>query len=115
MDVSNPAKWRETARVRTGRAPYCIAISADGAKAYVTNQQSDSVSVIDTVSAQVKTNIAVGAYPEGVAFDPSKRLAYTVNWMDDNITVIDAATDTVIGTIDGSANNRSFGQFISDE
>src|SRR3989440_11249736 len=39
--------WRKWAAA-VGNVPYGIAISPDGSRAYVTNNQDDSVSVIDT-------------------------------------------------------------------
>ena len=58
-----------------------IATSAAYAEpfAYVTNGDSDNVSVIDTASNTVTTTVAVGAGPDGVAITPDGAFAYVTN------------------------------------
>ena len=60
-----------TATVAVGVRPYGVAIRPDGAFAYVTNLDSDNVSVIDLASNTVTATIQVGFVgPRGVAVDP---------------------------------------------
>ncbi len=55
--------------------PLAVAITPNGAFAYVTNSGwifgSNSVSVIDTASKTVVTTISVGRFPVGVAITPN--------------------------------------------
>jgi YVTN family beta-propeller protein len=57
-----------------GSLPQAVAISPDGAFAYVTNQGSGTVSVIDTATNEVLAPIEVGrqsnSLPEGIATSP---------------------------------------------
>jgi YVTN family beta-propeller protein len=55
------------ATIAVGQRPWNMALTRDGAKLYVANGRSDSVSVIDTAkNARVK-DIPVGKTPWGVA------------------------------------------------
>jgi YVTN family beta-propeller protein len=56
----------------------CSAPAALAYCAYVTNQHSASVSVIDTATAAVVDVVNVGPYPSGVAATPDGRFVYVV-------------------------------------
>ena len=68
-------------------------------RVYVTNQNSDTVSVIDTATNTVVATIAVGDGPYAVAVDPAGTRAYVANLFSNNVSVIDTATNTVVATI----------------
>jgi YVTN family beta-propeller protein len=66
--------------------------------AYITNNVSDTVSVIDTTTNTViGTPIAVGDFPVGIAVNPAGTLVYVANGGSNTVSVIDTATNTVIG------------------
>ncbi|MES2113186.1 MAG: beta-propeller fold lactonase family protein [Bacteroidota bacterium] len=67
--------------------------------AYILNQNSNSVSVIDMATNLVVTTISVGKQPLGIAISPFGDLIYVTNHDSNNISVIDAATNTVKRTI----------------
>jgi YVTN family beta-propeller protein len=50
--------------------PSTVAITPDGSHAYVTNYNSNSVSVIDTATNTVTATVGVGEHPNGVAITP---------------------------------------------
>jgi YVTN family beta-propeller protein len=54
----------------TGAGAHAIAFSADGSRAYVTNQRADTVSVVDVSARAVLATIPVGSKPNGVIFRP---------------------------------------------
>jgi YVTN family beta-propeller protein len=58
----------ELGRVPTGAGAHAIAFSADGTRAYVSNQQADSVSVLEVASKKVVATVAVGGAPNGLLF-----------------------------------------------
>jgi len=62
--------------------------------AYITNNQSNNVSVIDTRTNEVTATVPVGAGPWGVAVSPDGRKVYTANWYY-TVSVIDTATNAV--------------------
>ena len=76
----------------------------------MTNQQGDSVSVIDTARRQVIATWPSVVYPEGVAVTGNTLLV--VSWMDDLVGVFDAQTGAARGTIELGRNPRGFGRFI---
>src|ERR1700733_2257012 len=67
--------------------------------AYVTNTQSNSVSVIDTTTRTVTATIPVGADPIAAAVSPDGSTVYVANEGGNSVSVINAATDTVTATI----------------
>ncbi len=74
---------------------------------YVTNQGSNSVSVIDaTTNTVVGAPIPVGPFPVGVAYNPINGYMYIANFGDTAISVIAPLTTTYSngcnGTIDSS-------------
>lgn len=65
FDGSN---WNFQNSITTGEDAHAIAFTADGSKAYVTNQGANTVSVIDVATHMVTKAISVGAKPNGIAF-----------------------------------------------
>jgi len=66
--------------------------------AYVTNQNDDDVSVIDTATnTKVGADIGVGVDPVGIAITPDGARAYVTNQNDADVSVIDTATNTKLG------------------
>lgn len=56
------------ADITTGKGAHGVAMSDDGAYAFVTNIQDATVSVIETTSSRVVANHRVGAGPNGISF-----------------------------------------------
>ena len=67
--------------------------------AYVTDNGSNSVSVIDTATNTVMATVPVGNNPVGVAITPDGRYAYVANANSGTVSVIDMATNTVGATV----------------
>ena len=77
-----------------------LALPAPGASArnaYVTNQNSASVSVIDTRTNQVVGAIQVGTGPREIAITPDGSRAYVTNRGSKDIYAIDTRTNQVVG------------------
>src|SRR5713226_7130086 len=69
-------------------------------RAYVINEFSNTVSVIDTATNTVVATITIGtAVPFGVAITPDGTRAYVTHVGDNTVSVIDTATTTVVATI----------------
>lgn len=86
--------------VPVGDGPASIALSADGATAYVGNGASNSVSVID-LETQTSSVVAVGVDPIAVALRPGSVELWVVNYQDLFISIISTTTNQVIGTVTG--------------
>jgi outer membrane autotransporter protein len=65
--------------------------------AYITNRDSNSVSVVDTATNSVTSTLAlgIGTAPIGLATTPDGRFAYVANSGTNTISVIDLATNKV--------------------
>ncbi|MDT7642065.1 MAG: hypothetical protein QOC83_6353 [Pseudonocardiales bacterium] len=85
--------------VPVGLQPGRVAITPDGRHAYVTNNGSNDVSVIDTVSNAVTATVVVGHQPANVAITPNGGAAYVTNYGSGTVSVIDTARNSVTATI----------------
>jgi YVTN family beta-propeller protein len=73
-----------------------------GTKVYVTNWDSNSVSVIDTVTNKVIATEPVGKGPNGVAVTPDGSKVYVANsgeYSSGYVSVIDTATDNITANV----------------
>ena len=96
-----------------GSNPIAVAVSPDGTKVYVTNYESNNVSVIDTATNTVISTVDVGARPGGIAVSPDGTKVYVTNEFSSNVSVIDTATNAVIATVD--VGNSLWGVAVSPD
>ena len=68
--------------------------------AYITNSNSNNVSVIDTTTNNVTTTVDVGQFPSGVAVISDGTKVYVANSNSNNVSVIDTTTNNVTATVD---------------
>src|ERR687895_1231899 len=81
-----------TAKISVGKKPTGLAIdiAKGNPRLYVTNYDSDSVSVIDTLTNNVIDNItSVGDSPVGIAINPISSNLYVSNIASNTVSVID--------------------------
>jgi YVTN family beta-propeller protein len=76
-----------------------VTITPDGAWAYVSNSNSQSLSIIDTGTHAVVKTLTVGAGPFFSVVDPSAAKLYVSNSADTTVSVIDLASQTILQTI----------------
>ncbi|MEO3761719.1 beta-propeller fold lactonase family protein, partial [Mycobacterium sp. B14F4] len=83
----------------TGTNPAGVVVI--GNTAYVANQSSASVSVIDlsTSTPTVIKTISVGTKPTTVVASPDQKQIYVTNSWSNSVSIIDTQTNTVVGTI----------------
>ena len=74
--------------------------------AYVTNELSSDVSVINTATNTVVATVPVGLAPIGVAITPNGAFAYVANFSSNDVSVINTATNTVVATVPVGLNPR---------
>ena len=89
----------KVAEIPVGKEPWCVAITPDDRKAYVTNMASGTVSVINTFEYKVVKTIRVGVEPFGCAVTPSGRRLFVANQSSETVSVINTRRDEVIDTI----------------
>jgi YVTN family beta-propeller protein len=82
-----------TATVTAGNTPWSVAEDAERNKIYVTNNYSNSVTVIDELT-NTTASVAAGVYPQGIAVDAKTHKIYVDNYGNSTMTVIDGVTNT---------------------
>ncbi|MBK8295421.1 MAG: YncE family protein [Solirubrobacterales bacterium] len=88
----------EDARVDLNGVSTAIAMNPAGTRAYVTDQEGNDVSVINTATNTViGPDIPVGNNPRAVAITPDGTRAYVVNTADNDVSVIDTTTNSLVG------------------
>lgn len=105
--LTNAVPFRlQSAAAAGGRAPRSLAVTADGAKAYVAHQADGTVSVVDLIAGVKVADLPVGPAARGVpyrpldvAIDPEGRHAFVVNAAAAALAVVDVASDSIAGQI----------------
>lgn len=69
-----------------------------GVLAYVTNENSNMVSIIDRSSDRVVDVLEVGRQPKGIVVAPDSSRAFIVNSGSNNLTILDIKNNTVLHT-----------------
>jgi YVTN family beta-propeller protein len=91
------------ALVSTALVLMLVSIAGTSPFAYITNQDSDIVSVIDTEPNKITATVSVGNSPSRVAVSPDGTKVYATNWSSSDVpstvSVIDTNTNKVISTV----------------
>ena len=95
-----------TSTIPVGTHPVGVAVTPDGVHAYVTNSESNNVSVIDLTHNTVTATIPVGTGPVGVAVTPDGRYVYVPNHGSGNLSVISIPSNIVTATIPVGAGTQ---------
>ncbi|WP_235905381.1 c-type cytochrome [Tautonia marina] len=85
----------DTAPAEPHRSPIALALSADGSRLLTANQTADTVSLVDTESGDVLTEIPTGQKPAGVAFAPDGRRAAVTHWYGYDLAVLQVGDDSL--------------------
>src|SRR5258708_5527843 len=80
VSVIDTATYSVVATIPVGQYPAGVAITPNGAFAYVANFNSNNVSVIDTATNTVTTTVPRVLNPLGVATTPNRAFAYETNY-----------------------------------
>src|SRR5262245_62727442 len=87
-----------------------LAGSAGAFTAYVSNEKSNTVSVIDTDKFQVVKTIKVGQRPRGIALTKDGKFILVAVGDDDTIQVIDIRTHEIVATLPSGPDPELFTQ-----
>ncbi|MES2808769.1 MAG: gliding motility-associated C-terminal domain-containing protein [Bacteroidota bacterium] len=102
--------------VNTGSTPITATITATplpGGFAYISNVNSNTVSVISIAENRVVATIPVQNSPIGVAASTDGKRVYVVNSSPGSVSVINTATNTVIANV--GVNGYSYGLCVSND
>jgi YVTN family beta-propeller protein len=98
-NVASLAKPTVVGTIRVGAEPEGVTVSPDGRTAYVANQSSHVLSVVDTASGRV-TSVPLRNTPRFVATSRDGRLVFVSMYADDTsgsgVAVVDAASHQVV-------------------
>jgi DNA-binding beta-propeller fold protein YncE len=101
-----------------GDAPFAVAVTPDGRKAYVTANGNDAIRIVDTITANISSiALALCTGPRGIAMalvgtTPKAFVACTNR----RIAVIDASNDTVLSeSTYGQANAGFYGVAVTPD
>ena len=98
--------------VPVGDNPWGLAVTPEGARVYVANHGSHTVSVLSTATNTVLTTVPVGTNPRGLAITPDGAWVYVANYNSSTVSVIATATNTVVDTVPVGEYPIAFGQFL---
>jgi YVTN family beta-propeller protein len=82
-----------------GSDPEQFAMSGDGKRLFVANEDVGLLSVVDVDAGKVIARIKVGLEPEGVVLTPDGRWVLVTNESDSSVSVVDATTLKVARTV----------------
>lgn len=85
--------------VPVGSSPQRLAVNPTTNRVYVSNNGSNTVSVIDGTNNTSIATTPVGSKPMGVAVNPTTNRIYVANQGSNNLSVIDGTNNAVIATI----------------
>jgi YVTN family beta-propeller protein len=94
VGVIDTAARKLTRKIKVGSDPEEFALSGDGSRLYVSNEDVKAVSVINIASGKVEHIIPVGGEPEGVTTTPDGRYFYVTCESGGDIYVIDTTSYT---------------------
>jgi YVTN family beta-propeller protein len=97
LTVTSEGPSEQTATV--GDSPDSIAYDSGTGALYVSNQDSDNVSVFAVGNHTANGAVAVGTTPEGLVYDSGAAEIFVANRGSDDVSVIADSNDTVVGTI----------------
>ena len=107
IGIVDVATERIVTVVRAGTDPEQVAVSADGTRLYVANEDGAVASVVDIASGEILASLPVGGEPEGVRISPDGRVVYITSEDDSQVSVIDTALNEVVAQFEVGARPRA--------
>src|ERR1044072_5300170 len=95
--------------LHAGSDPEQFAVSRDGKKLFVANEDAATMSVVDVASGAVVQRVPVGREPEGVAVTPDGRWVLVTNESEDSVSIIDTGTLKIVKAVQVGKAARDIG------
>lgn len=89
--------------IDVGAHPAHVVADAGGERAFVTNAEDDTITVVDIVNRKVISTIKIGDYPHGLRISPDGRSIYVANVQDGTVSVIDTRSLSEVARIEVGA------------
>lgn len=96
-----------------GSDPEQFAVSPDGSRLYVSNEDVAKASIIEPATGKLVASVPVGTEPEGVAVSPDGKLVVVTGETSSDITALDAASGQVLFHVAVDRRPRDLG-FLPD-
>ena len=94
-------------KLKSGQGPESFALSPDGKRIYVSNEETSEMSVLDLASGDVTTRVKVGEEPEGVTVRPDGREVYVTSEGDNAVFAVDTTSYAVVAKMETAARPRA--------
>jgi YVTN family beta-propeller protein len=107
IGVIDVAQGRLVRTLPSGTDPEQFAVSGDGRRLFISNEDGATLSVLDVEAGEIVTSIPVGAEPEGVDLSPDGRVVYVTSEDEGSVSVVDTESLEVVGTIPIGSRPRS--------
>ena len=85
--------------LHAGSDPEQFALSPDGSKLFVANEDASTMSVVEVASGSVVGRVPVGREPEGVGITPDGRWILVTNESDNSVSIIDSGTLKIVKAV----------------
>ncbi len=94
-------------KLPAGSDPEQFAVSPDGAKLYIANEDAGALTVLSVADGQLGPTLPVAEEPEGVAFTPNGKLVYVTCETHGEVLVLDPAQNKVVASLTVGGRPRS--------
>jgi len=74
-----------------GSDPENFAVSADGARLFVSNEDANAASIVDVATGRIVATVPVGREPEGVGVRPGTSEVWVTGETDHDVTILDGS------------------------
>ena len=98
VEVVDPDSGKVVGSIKDLHGVHGIALAPDLNRGFITNGQSNSVTVFDLKTLAKLGEPAAGKNPDAVCYDPKSKRVFTMNHSGNDSTAIDAKTNEVIST-----------------
>jgi PQQ-dependent catabolism-associated beta-propeller protein len=85
--------------LQAGSDPEQFAISQDGKRLFVANEDAAQMSVVDASSGELIGRVPVGREPEGIGIAPNGRWVLVTNESDNSVSIIDTGTLKILKSV----------------
>ena len=109
IGVIDVTKGRFVRMLPSGTDPEEFAVSLDGRRLFISNEDAGTLSVLDLEGGAIVRAVPVGEEPEGVNLSPDGRFVYVTSENDSTVTVVDTDTLEPVATIPVGPRPRSTG------
>lgn len=98
------------------KRPHMLVLAKDGHTIFVSNIESNSVSMLETKTGKdwTQTNIGTGKGPEGIDLSPDETQVWAANSGDGTVSIIDVKKKKVVGKIDVKTKHSNRLKFTPD-